>query len=101
MTQRKFNVAAVVLSLLLLFLISVPMLHDVCTAEERQKLFTQVKRIADVIDDDILTDKEWKSVYESLGKTYHPIHSEPWVDLSLGDMRRYIECKKQNDATVN
>lgn len=76
-------------------------------------LFNLVKSVADKNSDDLVTEDEWDSVYESIGKDKYvvvpatkqkssfKVYSSPWPDLSKKEMKGYLRKEGVRDYEKN
>jgi len=60
---------------------------------ERGKLYGQVSGVVDT-DQNGTTRDEWKPVYEFSGVRYDAFASDPWRDLRVEHLQRYLDAHK-------
>ncbi|MCK5624277.1 hypothetical protein KAI04_00355 [Candidatus Pacearchaeota archaeon] len=59
---------------------------------ERNKLYNELKLVADINNDNLTDHNEWTNVYHSMGLEYDVHFSKPKKDLSNRNMRKYLGC---------
>ena len=61
-----------------------------CSIITKNRLYNELEYVANTNGDNITDHKEWSNVYQLLGKNYNIHYSKPKKDLSVKEMRRYI-----------
>jgi len=70
------------------------LIDDYKVKKGRKELYQEVRSIANINKDNITDNYEWANVYEFLGLEYDIHYSDPKKDLSLEEMKKYLDYHK-------